>query len=109
MREGRIAADGTPEELARMGGGPGTELEVSGDLCLAGKILRECARGARVVEESAGEGRMRFVVYAGGGDFRERIFRSFAAHSGEVSLNTLGSSGTDLEDLFIRLTNPEST
>jgi ABC-2 type transport system ATP-binding protein len=109
MKEGRIAADGTPDELARMSGGPGTEVEVSGDLCLAGKILQVCAKGSRIVEESAGEGRMRFVVYGGGRDFREQIFRSFAARSGEVSLNTLRSSGTDLEDLFITLTNPENT
>ncbi|MDR2434979.1 MAG: ABC transporter ATP-binding protein [Treponema sp.] len=107
MNEGRIAADGRPDELARAGGGQGTELEVSGDLRLAGEILRACAEGSPVIGKAAGEGRMGFTVYAGGRDFRERVFRAFAARSAEVSLDTLGPSETNLEELFISLTNPD--
>jgi ABC-2 type transport system ATP-binding protein len=106
MTEGRIAADGRPGELAGTGGRR-TEIEVSGDLRLAAEILRACAGDSRIDEIPAGEGRMGFVVHAGGADFRERIFRSFAARGAEVSLNTLRSPETSLEDLFISLTNPE--
>jgi ABC-2 type transport system ATP-binding protein len=108
MKEGRIAADGTLEELARGSGGLKTELEVSGDLRLAGNILRSCAGDCRIAEVPAGEGRMNFVVSAGGADFRERVFRSFAARSGEVSLNILRPSGANLEELFISLTGRDS-
>jgi ABC-2 type transport system ATP-binding protein len=107
MSEGRIAADGRPDELAGGSGGQRTELEVSGDIGLAAGILRACVGDSRIEEIPAGEGRMGFVVHAGGADFRERIFRSFAARSAEVSLNTLRSPETSLEDIFISLTNPE--
>jgi ABC-2 type transport system ATP-binding protein len=109
MKEGRIAADGTPEELARKSGGLKTEIGVSGDPRLAGNILRACAGDCRIVEVPAGEGRAGFVAYAGGADFRERVFRAFAARGGEVSLDTLKPSETNLEDMFISLTGPQNS
>jgi ABC-2 type transport system ATP-binding protein len=109
MSEGRIVADGRPDELARGSGGQRTELEASGNLGLAAEILRACAGDSRIVEIPVGEGRLGFVVYAGGADFRERIFRFFSARSAEVSLNTLRASETSLEDMFINLTKPEKT
>ncbi|MDR2133811.1 MAG: ABC transporter ATP-binding protein [Treponema sp.] len=107
MKEGRVAADGSPGELARLGGGPKTELEVSGDPRLAAEILRACAEGRPVIEKPGGEGRTGFVVHAGGADFRARVFRAFAARGDGLSLDTLKPSETNLEDLFISLTGPD--
>jgi hypothetical protein len=46
-----------------------------------------------------------FTVFAGGGDFREQVFRAFAARSDEVTLNALWTPELSLEEVFIDLTN----
>ena len=108
MNEGSIVSDGSPEELALMGGGQKTIVEVSGDFGRAEEIVRRSAKGALVTTDAAGE-KTRFIVHSGGQDFREDMFRSFAASAGTVSLHTLQGAETNLEELFIKLTSPEGT
>jgi ABC-2 type transport system ATP-binding protein len=108
MREGGIVFDGSPGGLARMGGGEKTVIEASGDLSGAEAIVRRCAQDARISVEASG-GLIRFTVHPGGEDFREQVFRSFAAASGAVSLHILQAAETNLEELFISLTSPDGT
>jgi ABC-2 type transport system ATP-binding protein len=104
IKQGRIAADESPDKLVNTGGSRKTHIEARGNLGLAEQLVQACAGAVRVDLEEAGS-TGHFTVFTGGGDFREQVFRAFAARSDEVALNALWTPELSLEEVFIDLTN----
>jgi ABC-2 type transport system ATP-binding protein len=104
IKQGRIAADESPEKIVSAGGALKTHIEARGNLPIARQLVQACAGYARIDTEEA-EGKGCFTVLTGGDVFREQVFRAFAARSGEVTLSALWTPELSLEEVFITLTN----
>jgi ABC-2 type transport system ATP-binding protein len=110
IHNGKIAADGTPAELAgRLQGGDrlfvtvrGPQPEVEGRMAALTGV-----KGLRAIE-TLGEGRVRYEVRVGdGGDPAERIFQMAADQ--RWPLSEIRPDASSLEDVFIQLTQSDPT
>jgi ABC-2 type transport system ATP-binding protein len=108
MREGRILAADTPENLQRGMSGHG---QIVAEIAAPLADLRYCFEqmaGVADYEIVAAEGEYHrcSLTAANGGDLREGIFQMAAARGWR--LRELGRQRYSLEDIYIRLTRPQS-
>jgi len=108
MREGRILAADTPENLQKGMSGHG---QVIAEIAAPLEDLRQCwEQMAEVadydIEPAEGEYHRCSLTAANGGDLRTRIFE-LAAQRG-WKLRELSRQRFSLEDIYIRLTRPQS-
>jgi len=108
MREGRILADDTPENLQR---GLGSNRQVIAEIAAPVADLRSCWEQMAEIAEfdiSAAEGEYHrcCLIAVNGGDLRPKIFAVAAEHGWK--LRELSRQNYSLEDIYIRLTRPQS-
>jgi ABC-2 type transport system ATP-binding protein len=108
MREGKILADDTPENLQR---GLGHHRQVIAEIAAPAAELRNCWEQMAEIAEydiAAAEGEYHrcCLTAVNGGDLRPKIF-SVAAERG-WKLRELSRQNYSLEDIYIRLTRPQS-
>jgi len=104
LHGGRIAADGSPDEIA---GGclASLEVEIAGPSALARRILESrVGEDAILREEERIGGVTRFRIAGASLETRRAIFEAIAERRGELSLVTLRPLENKLEDVFMELT-----
>ncbi|MCL1815483.1 MAG: ATP-binding cassette domain-containing protein [Treponema sp.] len=109
LNEGRIAAQGTPEEIAgTLKGGDTWELLLKGS-DIAEKCGRLSAGAAPEIEEEDGLCKVRFFLSSGafGNVDGERIF-DWAVAEG-LKILSMNRRKLSLEDIFVKLTGDETT
>ena len=108
MREGKILADNTPENLEK---GLGKNGQVIAEIAAPAAELKECLDGmpeilSYNISASGGDYHRCSLSAAGGDDLRPRIF-SLAVERG-WKMRELSRRRLSLEDIYMRLTRPES-
>jgi ABC-2 type transport system ATP-binding protein len=108
MREGRILAADTPENLQK---GMSSHGQIVAEIAAPPEELRSCFEqmaGIADVEIVAAEGEYQRcnLTAANGGDLRERIFALAVEHGWKM--RELSRQRYSLEDIYIRLTRPQS-
>ncbi|MEP0813642.1 MAG: ATP-binding cassette domain-containing protein [bacterium] len=103
ISDGKLAGEGTPEELSAMAAGDAiTHVSVKGDGERAKELLEAAAAGARIEPVQGGGGAASFRITGGGEDVCERIFDAFSGSG--LKVVELYREKASLEDVFNRLT-----
>jgi ABC-2 type transport system ATP-binding protein len=108
MREGRILADDTPENLEK---GLGKNGQIIAEIAAPAAELKDCWEGMPEIQSfnicaSGGDYHRCALTAAGGDDLRPRIY-DLAVERG-WKLRELSRRRLSLEDIYMRLTRPES-
>jgi len=110
IHDGKVAADGSPEELIFHGADKNIlNIRVKGDKAGIEAVLEKTAGiTGYIPQPEVEEGACDYLVKGNSGeDIREAVFRAFASASGDMTLLRLESPEATLENTFLHLTGSE--